>query len=72
MTKIEDYRKKLATKIHAERHYKRLSQSDLAKKAGVSRPIISQIENANIDSVKFNTIQKVCNALNITIKMVFN
>lgn len=47
------------------RHELRMSQSDLAKKAGVSRNYISQIERGQIDGVSFKVFYSICAALKL-------
>lgn len=50
---------------------KHLSQADLSKKSGVSRTIISQIENNDDLSLRISTLEKLCKVLNKKISDVF-
>lgn len=54
--------------IRIEKH---LSQADLSKKSGVSRTIISQIENNDDLSLRISTLDKLCKVLNKKISDVF-
>ena len=54
--------------IRMEKH---LSQADLSKKSGVSRTIISQIENNDDLSLRISTLDKLCKVLNKKISDVF-
>lgn len=48
------------------------SQSDLAKRANVSRSLISQIENdRSVDSVQLGILKKLASALNSTVQELF-
>lgn len=47
------------------RHELKMSQSDLAKRAGVSRNYISQIERGKIYGVSFKVFRGICAALNL-------
>ena len=48
------------------------SQSDLAKRANVSRSLISQIENdRSVDSVQLGILKKLATALNSTVQELF-
>ena len=42
-----------------------MSQTDLAKKAGVSRTTIIRIEKGQLESVTFDTVNKLAAALNV-------
>jgi transcriptional regulator with XRE-family HTH domain len=52
------------------RHELKMSQSALAKLAGVSRNYISQIERGQIDGVSFKVFGRVCGALKLTFRML--
>lgn len=49
---------------------KRLSQADLAERAGVSRPTISRIERATAD-VGIDVVQRIADALDVTVAELF-
>jgi HTH-type transcriptional regulator / antitoxin HipB len=50
--------------IHQHRRLSGLSQSELAKLAGVGKTVIYDIEHGK-ESIQFDTLKKVLNALNI-------
>jgi transcriptional regulator with XRE-family HTH domain len=49
----------------------RLSQEALAKRAGVSRPTISRIERGAADDVGLDVIQRIADALEVTVSELF-
>ena len=51
--------------LRTRRIQKKMSQSDLAKAAGVSRNYISKIERGEIDNVSFIVFFKICYALEL-------
>jgi transcriptional regulator with XRE-family HTH domain len=48
-----------------------LSNRQLAKKAGLSQPVMNRIENGN-RKADIETMEKICNALEITLADFFN
>ena len=56
--------------IHRDRLH--LSQSELAKVAGVSRNYISLIERGKTDNVSYKVLQKVCARLGLKIKVEYD
>ena len=42
-----------------------MTQADLARKAGVSRHTIMRIESGDVDSVTFDTVNRLAKALNV-------
>jgi len=48
-----------------------LSQSELARVAGVSRNYISLIERGNIENVSHGVLQKICFQLGLKIQVVY-
>lgn len=48
-----------------------LSQEELAKKSGVSRPTISMIETNSLDNIESKTMLKLATALNCDIGDIF-
>lgn len=67
--KIEAYREKLADVVYTARHAKRLSQKTLAKLADVNTRTIVNIETLNYKGLTITTVQAVCKALDITVRM---
>lgn len=61
----------LADNLLDLRFIHRLSQKDLAEKAGVSRTVISKIENGFSDSVTLETLRKLSSALNTELFLFF-
>lgn len=57
--------------LKIERVKRSWSQNDLSKLSGVSRSIISQIENGNIDNIKFGTLKRLAEVLNSTVEELF-
>ena len=54
--------------IHCHRKKSNLTQKQLADLAGVGKTAVFDIEHGK-KSVQFDTLQKVCNVLNISIKL---
>lgn len=61
----------MVSKLKAYRDKAGLSQEDLAKKADVSRTVISQIENGTRTTVTTNTLSKLSKALNAKVEDIF-
>lgn len=60
MTKIEELRRKAG-----------LTQAELARKSGVSRPVISKIEDGEIGSVMGRAFIKLAEALGVSVGELF-
>lgn len=58
-------------KIKECRNEIKMSQEELAKKAGVSRTIISGLENGTITVTTTETLLKIANALNRKVSDIF-
>lgn len=58
-------------KIKELREKRNLSQSELARISGVSRPTIVRLENDEQVVIKSKTLEKIANALNVSIKSLF-
>ena len=58
-------------KIKKLRNQLNYTQTDLSKKANISRPTISQIETWD-KSPTIKTLEMIANALNVNIKDLFN
>ncbi|MEC4176931.1 helix-turn-helix domain-containing protein [Adlercreutzia sp. R7] len=54
----------LSERVRMGRQELGLSQADLAKLAGVSRPTIARIEGGGADRVALGTVERVLNATN--------
>lgn len=63
--------KKMGYKLKECREDKRMTQEELAKKSGVSRPTIVAIENGKTGDVKLSTLQKLAEALDSTVEAIF-
>lgn len=61
----------MGTEIRDARLEQHLSQTDLAKRSGVSRSIISGLENGKITVVKTSTIKRIADALNKNVSDIF-
>lgn len=53
------------------RDEKNLSQEELAKKADVSRTIISDLENGKKNNITLNTLKKIAEALEVQVNDIF-
>lgn len=58
-------------KIKEHREALKLTQEDLAKKAGVSRTIVSGLENETIKTTTTGTLLKLAQALNCKVADIF-
>lgn len=61
----------MSNKVKYYREMQNISQEELAKKSGVSRPIISGIENGDLKGTRANTLEKISKALGVGIGEVF-
>lgn len=58
-------------KLKVERVKKNWTQEELAKKSGVGRVTISNIERKGIKTIPVYTLEKLANALDITVSELF-
>lgn len=58
-------------KLREVREEKRMTQEELARKSGVSRPTIVAIESGEVKDVKVSTLLKLANALNTSVSSIF-
>jgi transcriptional regulator with XRE-family HTH domain len=58
-------------KIKELREKRRLSQAELAQLSGVSRATIIRLENTEEVILTTSTLEKLANALNVSIKSLF-
>lgn len=58
-------------KIKELREQKGISQEELSKKSGVSRTIISGLENEGIKNTTASTIAKIAEALDVKVSDIF-
>lgn len=61
----------MAYKIKELREKRKLSQAELAELSGVSRPTIIRLENSEDVVVNSKTLEKIANALNVSIRTLF-
>ncbi len=61
----------MSNKVKYYREMQDMSQEELAKKSGVSRPIISGIENGNLKGTKIITLEKISKTLGVGISELF-
>lgn len=61
----------MKNKIKHYREIKNITQEDLAKKANVSRTIISGLENETLDVTTNTTMKKIADALEVGIVELF-
>lgn len=57
--------------IRTMRTKKGLSQEELAKKSGVNRSLLNQLETQKLTNTSTNTLQKLANALDCKITDLF-
>lgn len=69
---IDQYRKKLSEAVFNARVLARLSRRQLAEKAGVSESTIEKLENNRFKNLTLTTLQVICSALDITVKMTLS
>lgn len=60
--------KSIGRLIRCHRHHSNLSQKELADLAGVGKTAVFDIEHGK-QTVQFDTLNKVCKVLNITIQL---
>ena len=58
-------------KIKVLREKKGISQAELARISGVSRPTIVRLESAEDIAISTRTLEKLAKALNVSIKTLF-
>ena len=58
-------------KIKEFRDKKHMTQEELAQKSGVSRTIISMLENNSLKSTSTKTLIKLADALDATVEQIF-
>lgn len=58
-------------RIKELRDEKRMTQEELAEKSGVSRTIISMLENKSSQSTSTKTLVKLATALGVTVDHIF-
>lgn len=61
----------LSELIVTQRKRLRLSQSDLAESAGVSRNYVSMIERGHIENVSYGVLSSICNRLGLVIQIAY-
>lgn len=61
----------MAIKLKVERVKKGWTQEELAKKSGVARVTISNIERKGIKNIPVYTLEKLAKALDITVAELF-
>ncbi len=61
----------MKNRIKEFRIKQKMSQNDLAIKAGLTRPYISKLENNEVDVIKSNTMLAISNALKKPINSIF-
>lgn len=62
---------KMQNRLKFFREEKKLSQSQLSEKSGVSRVTINQLENGKLSVCKTDTLTKIADALCKTVSEVF-
>ncbi len=66
----ERARLRIAYDIHCARVEKKLSQRQLAEKAGVTQQMVSRIENASSANASLKTVERIAHALECDIGLV--
>ena len=60
---------RLGAAVRAERRRRRLRQSDVAARAGLSQQTVSALEHGQLDSFTFYSIRAICRALEISVEL---
>jgi transcriptional regulator with XRE-family HTH domain len=55
--------------LRAERRRRRLRQSDVAARAGLSQQTVSALENGQLDAFTLHTVRAICRALEISVEL---
>lgn len=63
--------KELKNRVREYREEKKMSQTELAEKAGISRPYLSRVENGKAEELKYSTIMRISQALNVEPAVIF-
>jgi transcriptional regulator with XRE-family HTH domain len=61
----------LEYKIKELRLKRKLSQAELARLSGVSRPTINRIESSSDVVINTQTLERIAKALNVSVKTLF-
>lgn len=61
----------METKIREYRLKQKLSQHELAEKSGISRTVISQLENGSREIITSYTMKKIAEALDTKVEEIF-
>jgi len=59
----------LARTIRTRRRAARMSQHELAKKAGVSRPLIAELENERLGEIGFKKLARILNLVGLDLRV---
>ena len=70
-SKLQDKEAEMNTRIKEIRERKGIRQIELAEKSGVSRTVISQLENGKRDIVTSDTMKNIAEALGEPIGEIF-
>jgi DNA-binding helix-turn-helix protein len=70
-SKLQDKEAEMNTRIKEIRERKGIGQIELAEKSGVSRTVISQLENGKRDIVTSDTMKNIAEALGEPIGKIF-
>lgn len=70
-SKLQDKEAEMNTRIKEIRERKGIGQIELAEKSGVSRTVISQLENGKRDIVMSDTMKNIAEALGEPIGEIF-
>lgn len=70
-SKLQDKEAEMNTRIKEIRERKGIGQIELAEKSGVSRTVISQLENGKRDIVTSDTMKNIAEALGEPIGEIF-
>lgn len=50
---------------------KHLTQEELAKRSGISRNLISKVENGNMEKISYEKMNKIAKVLGVSVKELF-
>jgi len=66
----EDRKLRIAYEIHSARTHEKLTQKQLAERAGVTQQMVSRLENAMAPAISLKTISRISGALGLEVGLV--
>jgi len=66
----EDRKLRIAYELHSARTHEKLTQKQLAERAGVTQQMVSRLENAMAPAISLKTISRISGALGLEVGLV--